>query len=387
MILDSIYNGTFRPGEIGAMDREEYRQAMREVGLFQSQLKESIDKEDCLLLEELIKNMQYAERAFHYARMLVKDKNAPFVEEAYQKFLKALETSISNKKEHHTARYFYEKNAKIDLFTKLYIINQFIFNLIASDYKEKEINIFKHNIKAALIDKNHIEGVMTDNITADLYFKVDTIEEDYELKNNITLSENKDCNDNLVYTMRLKDLSSDIRDRFADSLFKEDISKLDDIMHKVYPEYEKLFKYFNTNDITPDYDYRRLMGAMYSPILREIIVSKGRDAYDEVSKELKDARNAGIFISNSGISNVVGENIKKALTELYETGNGKIIFDLLRDIKFLSNNDMPIDRNTYENIFYKILLKYKGLLISFDEEEKKLFVELGYWLNFNMDNI
>lgn len=336
---------------------------------------------------EPIKNMQYAERSFHYARMLVKDKNAPFVEEAYQEFLKALETSVSNKKEHHTARYFYEKNAKIDLFTKLYIINQFIFNLLASDYKEKEINIFKHNIKATLIDKNHIEGVMTDSITADLYFKVDTVKEDYELKNNITLSEDKNCNDNLVYTMRLKDLSSDIRDKFADSLFKEDISKLDDIMHKIYPEYEKLFKYFNTNGITPDYDYRRLMGAMDSPILRELILSKGRDAYEEVSQKLKDARNAGIFISNSGISKVVGENIEKALNELYETGNGKIIFDLLRDIKFLSNNDMPIDRNTYENIFYKILLKYKGLLISFDEEEKKLFVELGYWLNFNMDNI
>ena len=228
---------------------------------------------------------------------------------------------------------------------------------------------------------------MTDNITSDLYFKVDTVEENYELKNNITLSEYKDCNDNLVYTMHLKDLSSDIRDKFSDSLFKDDISKLDDIMHKIYPEYKKLFKYFNTNDITPDYDYRRLMGAMDSPILRELIVSKGREAYDEVSKELKDARNAGIFISNSGISEVVGENIKNALNELYETGNGKIIFDLLRDIKFLSNNDMPIDRNTYENIFYKILLKYKGLLISFNEEEKKLFVELGYWLNFNMDNI
>lgn len=61
MILESIYNGTFRPGETGAMDREEYRQAMREVGLFQSQLIESIDKEDCLLLEELIKNMQCAQ--------------------------------------------------------------------------------------------------------------------------------------------------------------------------------------------------------------------------------------------------------------------------------------------------------------------------------------
>ncbi len=61
MILDSIYNGTFRPGETGAMDHEEYRQAMREVGLFQSQLMENIDKEDCLLLEELIKIMQCAQ--------------------------------------------------------------------------------------------------------------------------------------------------------------------------------------------------------------------------------------------------------------------------------------------------------------------------------------
>lgn len=93
MILDSIYNGTFRPGEIGAMDHEEYRQAMREVGLFQSQLKESIDKEDCLLLEELIKNMQYAQDAacassFQYgfsagilltqeAQTLVRSKDVP----------------------------------------------------------------------------------------------------------------------------------------------------------------------------------------------------------------------------------------------------------------------------------------------------------------------
>ena len=49
---------------------------------------------------------------------------------------------------------------------------------------------------------------------------------------------------------------------------------------------------------------------------------------------------------------------------------------------------MPIDRNTYENIFYKILLKYKEALIKFnDDKDKQAFKELGYWLNFNMDNI
>ena len=93
MILDSMCNGTFRPGESGAMDREEYGQAMREVGLFQSQLTESIDKVDCLLLEELIKNMQYAQDAAcassfqygfsagillsHEAQTLVRSKDVP----------------------------------------------------------------------------------------------------------------------------------------------------------------------------------------------------------------------------------------------------------------------------------------------------------------------
>ena len=48
---------------------------------------------------------------------------------------------------------------------------------------------------------------------------------------------------------------------------------------------------------------------------------------------------------------------------------------------------MPIDRNTYENIFYKILTKYRYGNIKLDEEEKKLFIELGYWLNFSMNDI
>lgn len=338
---------------------------------------------------EPIKNMQYAEQSFHYARLLVKDKNVSFVDEAHKEFLKTLEKSISNKPEHHNARYFYEKEAKVDVFTKLYVINYFIFNLAASEYRDININIFKHEIKSTKIEKNYVEGILIDNIAADIYFKVHMIKENHEFKNQIQISEVYDNLDKAtIYTMYLKDLTSDIRDKLADSLFEDDIKKLDTLMHQIYPEYRKLFTYFNLNSITPDYDYRRIMGAMASPILREKITERGRDAYDEVSEDLKDARNAGIFISNSGISSLIGDNIKTALNELYNTGNPFITHDLLRDIKFLSNNDMPIDRNTFENIFYKILLKYKSGDIKFDrDEEKKSFKELGYWLNFNMDNI
>ena len=229
---------------------------------------------------------------------------------------------------------------------------------------------------------------MIDNIDSDIYFKVKTIEENYELKNQIQISQNYDeLNNSEVHTLSLKDLTPDVRDKFANDIFKKDIEKLNKLMHEVYPEYRKLFDYFNSNGITPDYDYRRLMGAMVSPILREKILEKGKDAYEEVSNGLKNARNAGMFVSNSGISSLIGDKIEKALNELYETGNTKIIFELLSDIKFLSNNDMPIDRNTYENIFYKILTKYKNGDIQFGEEEKKLFIELGYWLNFNMHDI
>ena len=338
---------------------------------------------------EPIKNMQYAEQSFHYARLLVKDKNVSFVDEAHKEFLKTLEKSISNKPEHHNARYFYEKEAKVDVFTKLYVINYFIFNLAASEYRDININIFKHEIKSTKIEKNYVEGILIDNIAADIYFKVHMIKENHEFKNQIQISEVYDNLDkSTIYTMYLKDLTSDIRDKLADSLFEDDIKKLDTLMHQIYPEYRKLFTYFNLNSITPDYDYRRIMGAMASPILREKITERGRDAYDEVSEDLKDARNAGIFISNSGISSLIGDNIKTALNELYNTGNPFITHDLLRDIKFLSNNDMPIDRNTFENIFYKILQKYKSGDIKFErDEEKKSFKELGYWLNFNMDNI
>ncbi|WP_300368794.1 DUF3536 domain-containing protein [Brachyspira sp.] len=337
---------------------------------------------------EPVKNMQYAEQSFHYARLLIKDKNLSFVDESHNEFLEMLSKSISNKPEHHSAKYFYEKEAKVDVFTKLYIINYFVFNLMASCYKSTNINIFKHEVKSSKIENNSIEGVLIDNIDADIYFKVITQNENHELKNQIQVSEDpKKLNKSKIYTMYLKDLTPDIRDKFADSLFKDDINKLDSLMHQIYPEYRNLFTYFNMNNITPDYDYRRIMGAMASPILREKIIERGRDAYNEVSENLKDARNTGIFISNSGISNLIGDNIKTALNSLYETGNALIIYDILKDIKFLSNNDMPIDRNTFENIFYQILQKYRNANIKFNDNEKESFKELGYWLNFNMDNI
>lgn len=63
MILDAIYNGDFRPGETGFMDREDYREAMRAAELFRVQLMESIGQEDNLMLEQLVEYMRCAEAA------------------------------------------------------------------------------------------------------------------------------------------------------------------------------------------------------------------------------------------------------------------------------------------------------------------------------------
>ena len=90
---------------------------------------------------------------------------------AHKEFLETLEESISNQPEHLTARYFQEEEEKEDSFYKLYIINHFIFNLIASDYKEDNLNIFKHIIRATKKEKNYIEGILIDNIDSDIYFK------------------------------------------------------------------------------------------------------------------------------------------------------------------------------------------------------------------------
>ncbi len=339
---------------------------------------------------EPIKNMLYAKQSFNYAKLLKKYKKdsnfASIIENTYKSFLEKLEKSISNKEEHHNARYFLELEAKDEFYYKAYIVNNIAFTLLEKEKKEyKEYKIDNTLIKDIIIKNNIIEGTIVDDVDDDLYFIVESIRDNYELKNKIKLAYSRnELYDTTYYTLSFKDLPCHIRDEISDIIFKDDIKNLDDLNHKIYPEYEKLLHYYIANNITPDYDYRRVMGAILSPILRELIVEKGREAYDDVSKKLNSARNIGVFVSNSGISNLVGDNIKKSLLDLYQNCASEELYNMILDIKFLTKNDMPIDRNTYENIFYNILIKYKNEEISFNDNEKELFIELAHWLNFSI---
>lgn len=333
-------------------------------------------------------NMQYAERSFYYARALVKNKEVYFVEDAYNNFLNMLSKSISNIEPHYSARYYYEKEAKIDAFSELYIANHFIFSFIASDMKTTDMTIYDYKVKAEKVENNEIEGKLINKFNVATFFKAVSFEEEFELKNNIKLAKSyKDFNDAEMFTLTLKEVMVDVRDELSNFLFKNEISNFEYSCKSILPSFEEIFMHYKTNNITPNYDYRRIMGAIYSPILRSKIEEEGRSAYDSVSESLKNIRNANIFISTSGISSLIGENIKKSLIEIETTNNPKIFINVLEDIKFLSTNDMPIDRHTFENKFYRIINKHKSNLLSMTEQEKKDFLELGRWLNFNMEVI
>lgn len=63
MILDALYNGNFRPGEMGFMDQPDYWNAIREIDFLRSTLLENTDQGDKFLLEQLIEQTQRAQAA------------------------------------------------------------------------------------------------------------------------------------------------------------------------------------------------------------------------------------------------------------------------------------------------------------------------------------
>lgn len=51
MILNALYNGNFRPGEMSFMDQPDYWNAIREIDFLRSILLENTDQGDKFLLE------------------------------------------------------------------------------------------------------------------------------------------------------------------------------------------------------------------------------------------------------------------------------------------------------------------------------------------------
>lgn len=331
-------------------------------------------------------NMQYAERSFYYARALTKDKYVKFVDDTYNDFINMLSKSVSNALPHHTAKYYFEQEYKEDLFSELYVINHAMFMLFSDASTMSNMKIYDYNIQINKIENGSVEGAIIHKYNIAHYFKIKSFEENFELKNNIQIASSLvELDEAKVYTLSLKDVVVDVRDSLADSLFGYEVKAIEDACNSIIPYFENLFLHYKSNNLMPSYDYKRIMGSIYSPILRNKIQKFGRDSYEEISKELADIRLQDIFISTSGISNIIGTVIKKSLNEIENTGNSKLFEDVLKDIKFLTVNNMPIERHTFENIFYRIILKYKNNNIIMNEIEKINFIELGNWLNFNME--
>ncbi len=332
------------------------------------------------------KNMQYAERSFYYAKKLAKIKDIPFVEEAYQNFLTTLAKSISNNKEAETAREFFENEIKPDLYSELYAINTFAFKLLGETISENTVKIYDYQVDNFTTEDGETEGHITHTYENENYFHVTSFEDKYELKHLIKIAKTKeDLANKENHTFSLKDVELEERNDLAEILFVNSINNIDHVLESILPEFEGIFSHYNINDIIPNYDYRRIMGSLYSPILRAKIDSEGREAYDYVTEKLASMRSADIFVSNSGISLTIVDKMKRTLKEIEDESNIKLFDKLIVDIKFLSENNMPTDRHKLENMFYFITKKYKDGQLKIDESEKKNYIELGNWLNFNME--
>ncbi len=334
------------------------------------------------------KVMQYAEKSFYYAKNLDKARKLGFVEETHQKFLSILEHSVSNLEPFSTAREIYEQEIKPNFYSEKHIINQFAFSVISDINYEKEITISHFTIKDFTISDKEINGTIAHKYGYHKYFSSKIFEENSELKNMIQVADTQNgLAESKVSIFSLKNVIADLRYPMAEELFANEINYVENSCNSILPAFESVFEHYNKNDVIPNHDYRRIMGALYSPILRGKIKSEGRDAYDYVTEKLTQIRNSGIFISTSGIASAITDNIREALKEMMNTKNTDLLDNLLKDIKFSSKNDMPIERHSIENTFYQIVIMYKNGEIKMDDDEQNMFMELGSWINFNMKSI
>lgn len=334
-------------------------------------------------------NMQYAERAFYFARSLSdksKDRVIKYIDEAYALFLEKLSLSISNEPPNKSAKVYYLESQKVDLYSELYSINEFAFNTLyeTSEHISDTINNFEITVEKREYMK--AEGFIKSTYGNINYFKYSIYKEHDIYKNAIKMAKSKDDVDKTdSITLTYKDIISDRRSEIADYIFASDIQEVQKQCNNMLPHFEKIFNFYNANDIIPNYDYRRIMGSLYSPVLRAEVESLGKVVYPKITEILSNMKKADIFVSTSGIAITIANRIKAQLIEIIKTNNTKLLNDILDDVKFLSNNNMPSDRHTLENLFYIMASEIKNGNIKLEEKDRNKYIELGNWLNFNMD--
>ncbi len=249
----------------------------------------------------------------------LKKHNLGFVEKTYEEFLKTLNKAVSNLAPYPTAREIYEEEIKPNFHSERHIINQFAFSEITDINCDCILTIADFVISDYTVNNFDIKGVITHKYGHSSNFTSQIFEENSEMKNMIKVAEKGEdieCAEALI--LGLKNIVPDLRTTIAESLFEKKITKLRKDYTSILPSFEDIFEHYNKNDILPNHDYRRIMGSLYSPVLRNKIKLEGRASYDYVTKKLSDVRAFEIFVSTSGISLVISENIKESLHNIID---------------------------------------------------------------------
>ncbi len=334
---------------------------------------------------EPMQNMKYANRSFILLRKL--RNHIPHIDEAYNKFCKKLELAISN----------CDNQTGIDLFrlveqeeySECYIINHGIIDIIA---QKKAVNVndinnvYGYEIIVTDVDKNIIIGAITHKYIPKKYFKVKNIITENYIENYIKLSyEIENIDKSIEKKLSMKDIISEDKNNISSMYLSEKIESVNDNIYKLMSVLDDLIDVYAKNEINCDYDFDRILGSLYSPILRGYIEKEGQIAYAKVSDMLLSLRSTRISVSTSGIARLIENTIFNKLNKLQDGYSKDLVRDILEDVKFVTTNEMPVKRYQLENMFYIIANDMYKNNISFKDD--KDFKTLGTWLNFSVDKI
>ncbi len=335
---------------------------------------------------EPVQNMRYANKSFLLLREFNKDieiqKN---IQEFYKKFCDKLALAKSNIGAKSGLDLFREVEAQH--YDEYHVINHGLINMISEKGSVNHNDIckfYEYCVEITKVDEasNLIYGQLIHKYMPVKYFvsKVNTYD-DY-IENSIKISEDKNTLLNSEQkVLSIKDIISEDREEIASVYLSEQIKIVSKDTHELMGHIDNLIDIYFKNGLSFNYDFDRILGALYCPILREYIESQGQGAYEKVSTILHKLRSSNIHVSTSAIGILIENAIYNKLVMLSNKYSLDLVRDIFEDIKFVTSNEIPITRYKLENMFYIIASKIYN---DIDSEE---FTTLGIWLNFAMDDI
>lgn len=334
---------------------------------------------------EPMHNMAYAAKSFSLLRDLT--NNAKYIEDLYKKFCEALSKAISNADGKNGFQIY--KDIEEKEYNEYYIVNQALISIMA-EKKQIEIGdsieVYQYKIKITDKKDSIFAGTMTHTCISNKYFIVRVIESEYSIKNFIRLSSNKDdVAKSQEKTLAIKDIVSEDRIPVGSKYLSAKVEELNKSLHEVEVMLEKMFNIYEENKIFKDYKFNRILGAFYSHILYKSIEEYGESSYNKVSSMLVRLHNLHVGVSTSAITILISKTLENKFKNLEKEFSEEVVMDILKDVKFLTINDMPVKRYSLENMFYNIVENISKNDINL--VKNKNLIALGKWLNFNMDKL